>query len=190
MNYFEVKDRLESLVRFRALYFEYIGFTNREENPAAQIIRQKMEPLAPITVESLRQVGLGGMVTRDAPAHGGRKIRINLIKAIFRDNIIRRFSLTDREPLDLLDKGILAYRRRLWVEKLQLFNPLFWVYQIVLWTARLPITVCRAAGYDTSKAERAAAVKLYVLLFQVGFYFMLAKSVGLFSWLRADIIAL
>jgi hypothetical protein len=60
----------------------------------------------------------------------------------------------------------------------------------VLWTARLPITVCRAAGYDTSKAERAAAVKLYVLLFQVGFYFMLAKSVGLFSWLRADIIAL
>lgn len=92
MNYFEVKDRLESLLRFRTLYVEYIGFTNREENPAARIIRQKMEPLAPITVESLRQVGLGGMVTRDAPAHGGRKIRINLIKAIFRDLIIRRFT--------------------------------------------------------------------------------------------------
>jgi hypothetical protein len=190
MNYFEVKDRLENLVRFRSLYVEYIGFTNREENPAAQILREKMQPLVPITVDSIRQVGLGGLVTRDAPVRGGRKVRVNLIKAIFRDAVIRRFSLTDREPLELLDKGILAYQKQLWVQKLQLFNPLFWVYQIVLWLARLPLTICRASGFDTSKAEQAAFVKLYLFLFQVGFYVWVAKAVGLFSWLRADIIAL
>ncbi len=190
MNYFEVKDRLESLVRFRALYAEFIGFTNRTDNLPALMIRQKMEPLAPMTVESLRQVGLGGMVTRDAPVHGGRKVRINLIKVIFRDAIIRRYSVTDQEPLELLDMGILAYQKRLWIEKLQLFNPLFWVYQIVLWLARLPVTVCRAAGYDTSKVEQSAALKLYLLLFQVGFYVLIARAVGLFSWFRADIIAL
>jgi len=190
MNYFEVKERLESLVRFRALYVEFIGFTNRTDNVPALMVRQKMEPLASITVDSLRQVGLGGMVTRDAPVHGGRKVRINLIKAIFRDAVIRRFSVTDQEPLDLLDMGILAYRKQLWIQKLQLCNPFFWVYQIVLWLARLPVTVCRASGYDTSRVEQSAALKLYLLLFQVGFYLLVARAAGLFSWFRADIIAL
>ena len=190
MNYFEVKDRLESLVRFRGLYVEYIGFTNRADNIPAQMIRQKMEPLAPITVDSLRQVGLGGMVTRDAPVHGGRKVRINLIKAIFRDAIVRRFSLTDKEPLELLDSGIIAYQKRFWVQKLQLFNPLFWIYQMVLWLAKLPVTVCRASGYDTSRVEQSATLKLYLLFFQIGFYLVMARAVGLFDWLRADIIAL
>lgn len=190
MNYFEVKERLDSLVRFRSMYIEYIGFTNRAENVPAQMVRQKMEPLAPIAVDSLKQVGLGGLITRDAPVHGGRKIRINLIKAIFRDHVIRRFSLTDREPLEILDRGVLEYRKLLWVQKLQLFNPLYWLHLVGLFLARLPILIFRSAGFNTSGVEQAVAVKVYVVVFQIVFYLLIARAIGLFAWLQNDIIAL
>jgi len=190
MNYFEVKDRLEGLLSFRSMYREYIDFTNRASNVPAQIVRRKMEPLMPMTVDSLMRVGLGALITRDAPVKGGRKVRINLIKAIFRDAVIKRFSLTDTEPLEILDQGILEYRKLLWVQKLQLFNPFFWLYQIGLFLARLPILVFRSAGYDTSRVERMVGVKAYLVLFQILFFYLIADAVGLINWLRFDIIAL
>jgi hypothetical protein len=77
MSYFEVKERLENLTEFRNLYADYASFTNKPNNVPAQMVRQKMEPLVPMTVDSLRRVGLGHMVTHDAPVRGGRKVRIN-----------------------------------------------------------------------------------------------------------------
>jgi len=190
MTYFEIKERLKYLTRFRDYYAEYIDFTNRPRNVPAQMIRRKMEPLVLITVESLKKVGFGRLITRDAPVHGGRKIRINLIKAIFNDAVIKRFSLDDKEPLRILDKGILEYRNRLWRQKVQLFNPVFWLFYFGLFLARLPIVIFRAAGYDTSKAEELASVKLYLVVFQILFFYLIADTVGLISWLRFDIIAL
>ena len=95
MDYFEVRQRLTNLTEFRRLYIEYLDFTNRFENPAAEIVLKKKERLLPMTVQSLRKTGLGGMITRDAPVHGGRRVRINVIKAIFRPHLIKRFNLDD-----------------------------------------------------------------------------------------------
>jgi len=189
MTYFEVKERLECLQQFRNLYAEYIEFTNRPNNVPAQMVRRKMEPLLPMVVESLQKVGLGRLITRDAPVRGGRKVRINLIKAIFRDTIIKRFSLEDKGPLKILDKGILAYRNRLWQQKVQLFNPVFWLYHFGLFLARLPIMIFRSAGYDTSKAEELASVKFYLVAFQILYFYLIADAIGFIEWLRFDIIA-
>jgi hypothetical protein len=82
MTYFEVKERLNSLIRFRKLYVEYVKFTNRESNPAAQMVRARMEPLTTLTVDSLKRVGLGSMLTRAAPARGGKTMKINLIRCL------------------------------------------------------------------------------------------------------------
>ena len=102
MDYFEVRERLDCLQQFRNQYAEFIEFTNRPNNVPAQMVRRKMEPLEPMVVESLKKVGLGRLITREAPASGGRKIRVNLIKAIFRDTVIKRFSVKDEEPLEIL----------------------------------------------------------------------------------------
>lgn len=190
MTYFEVKDRLKYLTRFRDYYAEYIDFTNRPRNVPAQMIRQKMEPLVPMTVESLKKVGLGRLITRDAPVRGGRKVRINLIKAVFRDTVIKRFSVHDREPLEILDKGVLEYRNRLWRQRVQLFNPLFWLFYFGLFLARLPILIFRSAGYDTTQAEELASVRFYLVAFQILYFYLIADAVGLIDWLRFDIIAL
>jgi len=190
MNYFEIKQRLENLTEFRALYGEYIEFTNRETNVPAQLIRQRMEPLAPLAVDSLKKVGLGYLVTRDAPARGGGRVQVNLIKAIFRDHVIQRFSLDEKEPLAILERGLKEYRQLLWVQKIQLFNPLFWLFQIGLFLARLPLYICQSAGFDTSRAERAPGIKVYLIAVQILFLFLLAHAVGLINWFRFDIIAL
>lgn len=189
MTYFEVKERLEALVLFRNQYAEYIEFTNRPTNVPAQMVLRKMEPLLTMTVESLKKVGLGRLITRDAPVRGGKKVRINLIKAIFRDEIIQRFSLKDREPLEILDEGILAYRNRLWPQKLQLANPLFWLFQFGVFLSRLPILVFQKAGFDTTQAEKAGSVKFYLATFQILYFYLIADAIGLIAWLRFDIIA-
>jgi hypothetical protein len=190
MDYFEVRQRLTNLTEFRRLYIEYLDFTNRFENPAAEIVLKKMERLLPMTVQSLRQTGLGGMITRDAPVHGGRRVRINLIKAIFRPHLIKRFNLDDNGPLEILDRGVMKYQRLLWMQKVQLFNPVFWIYQFGVFLARLPFHIARASGFSTDSAERLGIVKLYLFVFQIAYFFVLFKALGLFEWVRIDFIAL
>jgi len=190
MDYFEIKERLDNLTEFRRLYVQYIGFTNRPHNPAGEMVRARMEPLLSLTVESLRKVGLGGMVTRDAPVHGGKKVQINLIKAIFRDQVIKRFNLDDVAPLEILDRGVVKYKKRLWQQRIQLFNPVFWLYQFGVFLARLPLYIFRAAGYDTDPAERLGLVKVYLVVFQLAYFYALLKAFGVFDWLRIDILAL
>ena len=118
MTYFEVKERLNGLLEFRQLYSEYINFTNRFANPAAKIVRDKMEPLTALTVDSLKRMRLGSIVTKTAPSAGGKNIKINLIMAIFRDKVIRDYNLSDDEPMKILNTGILKYRTRLWQQKI------------------------------------------------------------------------
>lgn len=190
MTYFEVRNRLSNLEQFRELYREYSGFTNRESNLPAQSVRTRMEPLAALATDSLKRVGLGSMVTRDAETRGGRKIRVNLVKAIFRDHVVRTFDVRDAEVLGLLDRGIAAYKSRLWKQQINLFNPLFWIYQIGVFLADLPFLVFRAAGYDTDHAEHLTSARIYRLLVQVLFFGALIKWSGLLDWIRFDILAL
>ena len=189
MTYFEVKERLNSLVRFRKLYVEYLKFTNRESNPAAQMVRARMEPLTTLTVDSLKRVGLGSMLTRAAPAHGGKTMKINLIRAIFRDNVIQDYNLDDRVPVRILDSGIVKYHTRLWQQKIQLFNPFFWLYQMSAFVAMLPLHVLRRAGYDTGRAEESSLARLFVVSFQLACLFVVFNWLGIVDWFHYYLVA-
>jgi len=189
MNYFEIKERLHDLESFRQLYLEYISFTNREENPAAMIVLEKLRALKLETVDSLRRVHLGAVVTRDAPVRGGKKIRINVIKAIFRDNVMKQYALDEREPLEFLSRGILKYRTLLWKQKLQLFNPVFWLHQMIAFTAELPLWTLSRAGYDVDEARRSPVMRIYLSVFQICSYALLAHWAGLLDWVDLDVLA-
>ena len=189
MNYFEVKERLDDLEKFRKLYIEYISFTNRSSNPAAMIVLEKLKALKLETVDSLRRVHLGAVVTRDAPVRGRRKMRINVIKAIFRTDVIKRFGLDEREPVEFLNRGILKYRMLLWRQKLQLFNPLFWLYHMVAFLAELPLWSISRAGYEVGDARRSPLMRIYLTVFQICSYVLLAHWAGLFDWVALDVLA-
>jgi len=182
MNYFEIRERLANLLEFRRLYKEYLDFTNRERNPAARMVRDRMEPLCELAVDSLNRVDLGSMITRDAPSRGGRTMRINLIRAIFREHLIRRFLLDDTAPLKILDRGIVRYRRRLWSQTVQLFNPLFWLWQFTDFLAKLPLLIAQRAGYDSRAAEDKTSVRLWTIAVQVLVFAMIFKALGVIDW--------
>lgn len=179
MEYFEVRDRLRHLKRFRAIYKEYLAFTNRDRNPAAQLVLDKLEPMGRMVVDSLRRVNLGSVITRDAPSRGGRRIKINIVKAIFRENVKSYYSLNEKAPLDALDRGILIYQKRLWRQAIQLFNPVFWLYHFSGFLARLPILFLRRAGYDTDQAESRLSFKIWVLVVQVACFYAVFQGTGL-----------
>jgi len=179
MQYFEVKERLSALAEFLKLYREYIGFTNRWDNVPAEMLRKRMQPMVPLVVDSLRRVGLGDMVSRDAASRGGKKLRINLIKAIFRERLIRHFNLDDRTPLTILERGVVAYQQRLWRQRIQLFNPLFWLFEAVAFLARLPLFIAQKSGVDTETYENSATVRAFLVLAQVVIYLIIARSVGM-----------
>ncbi|MEA2030027.1 MAG: hypothetical protein U9N55_00300 [candidate division Zixibacteria bacterium] len=190
MTYFEIRNRLNGLQEFRNLYREYLDFTNREGNLPAQMVRQKMEPMIVQTCDSLRRVKLGRMITRNAPSKGGKRLKINLIKAIFRDELRRDFSLSDQIPLDILDKGIVRYKTLLWQQTLMLFNPFFWLYLLGGFLADFPLLVFRRAGYDTDYAESLTSVRIYKIFVQVLIFGMVIKWTGIVDWIRIDILAL
>ena len=190
MTYFEVRERLHGLEEFRRMFREYADFTNRESNLPAQMLKAKMEPMLLQTVDSLNQVDLGSLVTKDAPARGGRRIKINVVRAVFRPHLIRHFQIRDREVIELLDKGILRYQTRLWQQRLQLFNPLFWLWQIIAFLADLPFWIAKKAGFDISRVDTLSSVRLYRIVAQVAVFGLLIKWSGLFDLIRFDILAL
>lgn len=190
MTYFEIRNRLTELEEFRDLYAEYVNFTNRSpDNVPARIVRTKMEPLAPMVVDTLAKVGLGGVVVKDAPARGGRKLKINVIKAIFRERLMERYEISDSAALHVLDQGIAKYRQKLWGQQLQLFNPFFWLFHFVLFISKIPILAFKSAGYDTRHAESLTSVRLLVIALQLICYFILIKWTGVLTFIRFDILS-
>ncbi len=184
MQYFETKERIENLEEFRGMYREYIDFTNRENNMPAQMLRKKMEPLAAMTVDSLQDVGLGRMVTREADSDGGRAIKINIIKAIFRDKILKRFALDDLAPLDALEEGLARYKSRLAQQRIQLLNPAFWLFHFIGFIASLPLLIIKQAGYDTRAAERLTSVRFALIIIQVLLWYLVLDLTGVIGYVR------
>lgn len=188
MEYFEIRERLENLERFRELYREYIDFTNRENNLPAQVVRKRMEPLASLAVDSLQEIGLGRMVVKEAASQGGRKVRINIIKAVFRDKVIKQYLLDDLAPLDALGEGIAKYRAMLVRNRVQLVNPFFWLFHFIGFIARLPILVFHRAGYDTRRAEKLTSVRAFMIVMQLAIWYLLLESTGLVDYARIVLI--
>jgi len=184
MNYFEITKRLAALSKFLALYNQYTSFTNRVENPAAQELLKEMKPLVPLTIESLRLVRVGTIVTHDAPARGGKSFRINVIKAIFRHSLIQHFRLDDEGPRQALEMAIVKYDTRRSRAFVQLFNPLFWLIELVAFGADIPYALLEKIGFeldDFRKTGAARAIKGILLLLIIA---GLVKMTGLWDWIQ------
>lgn len=183
MNYFEVTIRLATLRKFRRLYMEFIGFTNRYDNPAAEIVLNQMRPLLPLTIDALRRARVGTIMTQDAPARGGKKYRINVIKAIFRPTLVENFNLDDDEPLTALDTAIVKYetlRSRTFV---QLFNPFFWLMEMVAYLADLPFIILEKAGFELDDFRKTSAARFIKICLLALLLAVIIEVSGLRRWL-------
>ncbi|MEK7775164.1 MAG: hypothetical protein AAB305_04700 [Candidatus Zixiibacteriota bacterium] len=186
MNYFEAKERLESLVQFRKQYGEYIAFTNRERNLAAQTVRERLESALGFVCDSLGKVSCGYLQTTDLPSQGGKSLKINVVKAVFRPELVRKYDLRDDTPLAELDRGISIYQKMLWREKLNLWNPLFWFVYLTSYAARLPFRILESAGQDVAALEKTPLTRGYVVIVQLIFAFLILKQSGFLTLIWFD----
>ncbi len=182
MNYFEISKRLSTLKSFKKLYTDYISFTNRSQNPAAQIQLNKMRPLVPMTIDSLKEVRIGTIITQDAPARGGKKFKINMIKAIFRDSLIRHFNLDDNEPLYAVEAAIVKYETLQSRAFIQLFNPFFWIVEFVSYIAEIPFIILEKAGIDLVEFRKTSVARLFKILVSIGLLLLIAEFFGVVTW--------
>ncbi len=190
MTYFEVKKRLKNLTRFRNLYQEYLNFPSRRDYVPANIVRNKMVTLLPLTVDSLRKIRMGILVTRIEPSRGGKKVKINLIKAIFREHLIIRFSLDEQAPLKILNRAVTKYQRLLWAQAIQLFNPLFWLYHFFDFIVRLPFKLLVDVGLKIDNLEESTLARLYIAASQIILFYYVFKVVGFIDWIKGSLVLL
>ena len=179
MNYFEVTKRLATLRSFKKLYADYISFTNRFENPAAQILLRQMRPLVPMTIDSLRRVHIGTIIMQDAPARGGKKYKINMIKAIFRESLIKHFHLDDESPLQAVEAAVIKYETLQSRSLVQLFNPLFWIMEFVGYVAEIPFIILDKSGISTAEFKKTAAARLFKIVVILALLILIAEILGL-----------
>jgi hypothetical protein len=181
MNFFEVKRRLRNLRELRALMYQYVSFTNRSSNPAAQILKDRIDPLLPMALESLKKANLGRIETSDAPACGGKRVSINVVISAFRDSVMQHYNLNDDLPLQALDDAILHYEKHYRRSRLQLFNPLYWIMQIVGLLASSPFSLLRLAGIESEKFENSWPGRLLKVAFVLLMVFLIISITVLWS---------
>jgi hypothetical protein len=188
MNFFEISQRLREMERFRVLYKEFLSFTNRYSNPAARIVLSQLRPLAPVMIESLKQAGIGTIVARDAPSRGGKKYRINIIKAIFRQSLVEQFHIDDSETLAATEAAIAKYRVMRSRAMLQLFNPFFWLLVMLDFLAAAPFAVLRQCGFsEATDFEKSGAGKFIKLVLTLAMIAVLLAITGLGGWIADKI---
>lgn len=188
MNYFETKKRLENLLEFRALYREFLEFPARYDYVPARIVLDKMRPRVSMVINSLIRIGQGNRMIKVEKSFGGKKVRVNMFKAIFHRKLQRRYSLDKRIPLKILDSAIASYQTRLWGQKIQLFNPVFWLFQISDYFLKIPLNLLDHFGY-ADRAEETVSGRVYLALGQLAIFGYFLKISGLFEFIRNDIIA-
>jgi hypothetical protein len=184
VNYFETSKRLSTLKKFKKLYTEYICFTNRFENPAAQILLRQMRPLVPMTIDCLKEVKVGTIVASDAPSRGGKTYKINMIKAIFRKSLIQQFNLDDQEPLYAIETAIVKFEMLKSRAFIQLFNPFFWVFEFIAYIAEIPFIVLERAGIDLAEFRKTSVAKLFKIVIITGLLFVVAETAGVIDLVK------
>lgn len=96
-----------------------------------------------------------------APAVGGAIIPVNLFHAILKDTSHGGVDNTWIE--DKINETIGCAERRLKLELFNLFNPLYWLYCILVFVVRIPFHIISISGFDVSKVEDHFLGKLFKL---------------------------
>ena len=188
MNYFETKKRLEQLIKFRDLYRDFIEFPDRYHYTPAAVMMEKMRPLVTQVIHSLIAIDYGEKMIRKEKKFDGKRVRINIFKAIFRERLQRRYALEEDIPLKVLDSAIAKYQSMLWSRQIQLFNPIFWVFHVFDHFLRFPFMIIRNTGIKFD-FERSALFQIYLVAGHFLLFAYVLKITGLFTWFHRDILA-
>lgn len=158
-------DRTIKLVNFRNLvveYFnnieyEYMGF-EITENDKAREIRPKIN----IIIEEIHSIILASglstiLIYTPPPAIGGYIRNIDLIQNIF---MLHHWQIKPNELTDKIERSIGIYENDKKHALLRMFNPFYWIGQIIDLIVDIPFSIIGKLGFNQYKIENSPIGKL------------------------------
>ena len=189
MNYFEIKNRFQVLEEFRNVYQSYLNYAYKTNDyVAAQQCLDRLQPKTAIITNSLVQIGYARNMMRSEKTVGGKKIKINLIKAIFNKKLQRRYSLNEQIPLKILNLSVARYQTLLWQQQIQLFNPFFWLFHSLEYFLKIPFRAFDSFCFEEN-IEDLILPRIYLASGQIVLFLYIFKLTGIFDWLKQDLFA-
>ena len=162
ITFWENRRRLQKLREFRehvVTYFDaYLSSQENREETARNSINFMLNE-----VQAIVYAANVHPVIEHPPLRGveGPSRNIDLLENIFRLHI---FNTGHVRVIDFLDRAIGVYDsyhiRSIW----RTLNPLWWIWRIFSWVARLPFALLGTAGFNSTKAESSILGRLFKLV--------------------------
>ena len=125
-------------------------------------VRENLAKDIPRAVDIARKLGVSIHVKSiPAPAVGGVIIRVNLFYAILKDT--SHGGVDSGWIRDKINETIGRAERRLRYEFFNLFNPVYWLYSLLVFIVRIPFHLVSISGFNVSKVEDHFLGKLFKL---------------------------
>lgn len=159
MYYWTARKRLGKLEELLALYDQFCHARQGGEVDKAWNLRKEINLIVPQAEEALFSVGLG-MISIGSPI-AGSKGPYPVLRYLFVE-VFASF-VAPAEVVDMLNQAIGVYRSILGQEFLHIFNPLWWLKELIQFLVRLPFYLLGISGFNQKALEMSAigrAVKL------------------------------
>ncbi len=199
MNYWQARSALGRLQEFRAALLD-LGRTYGDKaaggisSPKANRTRKRMARMSAAVQEDLEYLGMGQWRYKDAPLFGGKEHENPIAYLATSASVWERF-VGDGWPdvVFALDIAIGEYERIAERERRNLYNPFWWLRQLVGLLYRLPFYLLGEIGFDRREAERSRGAELWRRAYGVCFsllallasIFTILLGLRAFGWLDA-----
>ena len=164
MNYLQVCRNLKRIIEFRDLYVRFIKAQKSGNSRTAWQVRQEMACLAPYVQRNLDQVGVGCILLQDAPAVGGRQYPTEVTLLAYQPQITAKYNLSERDMVLHFERAIGEYLRLRSRAFWNLFNPFWWIREILAGIVSLPFYLIGLAGFNQQVIEFSLGGRVFKLL--------------------------
>lgn len=172
MLFWECRRRLEQLVEFRKLAYDYFSNIRYADwmargcppnmNETSQRARNQINLMMHDVVDCFDLMGVSHSITYTPPPIIGGYVRsIDLIGNIFD---LWQFEIPSSHLFDCTDRAIGAYQREGLRLRKKIVNPFYWLGLLLVWFLRLPFKFLTAAGFNGQKFEGSLAGKIIKLI--------------------------
>jgi len=164
MNYLQAHWSLKRIIGFRDLYVRFTKARKSKSSQTAWQLQQEMTHLAPYVQRDLNQVGYGYLTLQEAPALGGREQDAEITSLAYHPQITAKYNFSELDMVLHFDRAIGEYLRLRIRAFWNLFNPFWWIREILAGIVSIPFYLIGLAGFNQKTIESSLGGRLFKLL--------------------------
>lgn len=165
MNYWQARSGLKRIVEFCNLYVKFANLTlDVGQQATIPELLQQMARLAPSVQRDLDRVGQGYRILQDAPALGGRKQLFEVTTLAYSPRIAGNYNIAPSDMVLQFQRAIGEYERSITPAFWNLFNPFWWIRELIAAVASIPFYLFGLAGFNQQRAESSRLGRMVKLI--------------------------